>query len=64
MFLAWATALVLTKFGGEGKIAVIVADSMMTYLLTMGITYIVGHSMDRSEVLSKMFGRRDKEGPP
>lgn len=66
MFLAWVTGLVLVKFGGEGKIAILVADSMMTYVITMGITYIVGHSVDRSEILGKVFRRRktDEEGPP
>lgn len=63
MFVAWATGVVLVKFGGESKIAVLVADSMMTYVITMGITYIVGHSVDRSEILSKVF-RRKEEGPP
>lgn len=57
MAVAWATSVVLTAYGGESKLAHLVADSMCTYNITMGVTYIVGHSVDRSQILDKLFTR-------
>lgn len=50
MAVAWATALFLAKFGTT-DIARMVADSMTSYWHLMGVTYILGHSVDRSEIL-------------
>lgn len=53
MLFAWATALFLSKYGA-GDIAKTVADSMNTYVIIMGPAYLLGHTVDRSEMLTRM----------
>lgn len=57
MAVAWATAVAEAHFGGDGKVAHLVADSGCTYVITMGVTYIAGHSVDRANFLGKMFNK-------
>ena len=46
---------------GVGDIAAKVADSMMTFLTVVVPTYILGHSIDRSEVLTRIGERFKKD---
>jgi hypothetical protein len=46
---------------GSGDIATKVADAMMTYLTVVVPTYILSHSVDRSEMLTKI-GESFKKG--
>ena len=59
-FVAFLGAMSLS-FVGVSKIAELVADGLITYMIAMGVTYIAGHSIDRSEVLTRIgesFSRR------
>lgn len=55
MLIALVVAVSLSVFGKtDNQNIKAVVDSMNTYLLTMGPVYLIGHSIDRSEVLTKL----------
>lgn len=64
--LASYSGAMALSFLGTGKIAELVADGLITYMIAIGVTYIAGHSIDRSELLSKLgesFTRRYTSPP-
>jgi len=58
--LAYVSVMVLA-FLGTGKIAEMVADGLISFLMVVAVSYVAAHSIDRSEIFTKMserFGRR------
>lgn len=52
-------------FFGSGKIAELVADGLVSYIMVIAVSYVAAHTIDRSEIFEKMgqaFGRRYNSG--
>ena len=60
VFACYASVMLLA-FYGSGKLAELASDSLSSFMLIMGVTYVTAHSVDRSDILGKIgegFGRK------
>lgn len=58
--IAYVSIMVLA-FLGNGKIAEMVADGLISFLMVVAVSYVAAHSIDRTEIFTKMserYGRR------
>lgn len=61
MAVAWGTSVYLSYHPGAPELSKLVVDACNTYNITMGISYVLGHTVDRSEILAKI-GESFKRG--
>ena len=61
MSVAWGTSVYLSYHPGAPELTRLIVESCNTYNLTIGVSYVLGHTVDRSEILAKL-GESFKRG--
>lgn len=61
MAIAWGTSVYLSYRPGTPELSKLIVDACNTYNITMGLSYVLGHTVDRSEILAKV-GESFKRG--